>query len=565
VSADVSISAIIEALGEAGLDGARRGQDREGRLCVVQGRARVGEHELGIRVELPLDFPLYMPVVYVEDPGQLGDVAHLIQNGAICYHEGEGSVQSIWYPERVAAESVRLALSTLERSLAGDNALSVFEEIEWWWSRQREQVTAWVSAFEPGDKLQVLYRAGLYVRGEPDAFAALGLESERGLFIPFNAEDGRYRFSPRSLLRPGGLKRVLREHLDSDTFKRLQARLRRGNDYRFAVLGVRRPSGDQALIGVEFRGPIKPHPLRKSAMNDETTIEPALIYRVDRARMVERGGAKLGLEYKTVAVVGCGAVGGYVAEAIARTGIGRLFLVDYDVLTPENAYRHTLGWSPSSQVLQQLAFKSILLSARIAECLPNLLNVVPITGAVHAAIADQALDLSQIDLMIVAVGEPTLSRKLNLDLLANGGPRALYTWLEPLGVGGHALLTATPGETGCYECLCVDEDGRELLSPATDFVAPNQPVLSRVAGCGTSYTPFSDLDARRTAEHAVRLAVRALTGNEPAARLRSWKGEGDAARAKGLTLTERFGWTSEQLDEGAHEFARSECGVCGSG
>lgn len=40
-----------------------------------------------------------------------------------------------------------------------------------------------------------------------------------------------------------------------------------------------------------------------------------------------------------VAVVGVGGVGGWCAEALARTGVGRLVLVDDDVVAPSNANR----------------------------------------------------------------------------------------------------------------------------------------------------------------------------------------------------------------------------------
>ncbi|MEJ2136013.1 MAG: ThiF family adenylyltransferase, partial [Desulfofustis sp.] len=40
-----------------------------------------------------------------------------------------------------------------------------------------------------------------------------------------------------------------------------------------------------------------------------------------------------------VAVVGLGAVGGYALEALARTGIGRLTMVDFDTVQPTNINR----------------------------------------------------------------------------------------------------------------------------------------------------------------------------------------------------------------------------------
>jgi len=51
------------------------------------------------------------------------------------------------------------------------------------------------------------------------------------------------------------------------------------------------------------------------------------------------------LESSTVAVIGLGAVGGYALEALARAGIGRLILVDFDVFEPSNINRQILALS----------------------------------------------------------------------------------------------------------------------------------------------------------------------------------------------------------------------------
>lgn len=49
------------------------------------------------------------------------------------------------------------------------------------------------------------------------------------------------------------------------------------------------------------------------------------------------------LKNKTVAVVGIGGVGGYVAESLARSGVGKLILVDYDVVDETNINRQIIA------------------------------------------------------------------------------------------------------------------------------------------------------------------------------------------------------------------------------
>lgn len=61
--------------------------------------------------------------------------------------------------------------------------------------------------------------------------------------------------------------------------------------------------------------------------------------KLHRIRMLLGDGAVAKLQQSTVMVVGCGAVGSFATEALARSGIGRLILVDFDVIEPSNINR----------------------------------------------------------------------------------------------------------------------------------------------------------------------------------------------------------------------------------
>lgn len=49
------------------------------------------------------------------------------------------------------------------------------------------------------------------------------------------------------------------------------------------------------------------------------------------------------LKKKSVLVLGCGGVGGYVVESLVRSGIGTLILVDYDVIDETNINRQIIA------------------------------------------------------------------------------------------------------------------------------------------------------------------------------------------------------------------------------
>ncbi len=65
--------------------------------------------------------------------------------------------------------------------------------------------------------------------------------------------------------------------------------------------------------------------------------------RFSRTKMLlgEAGFAKLSSSH--VAVVGLGAVGGYAVEGLARAGLGRLTIVDFDIVQPTNINRQIVA------------------------------------------------------------------------------------------------------------------------------------------------------------------------------------------------------------------------------
>jgi hypothetical protein len=90
--------------------------------------------------------------------------------------------------------------------------------------------------------------------------------------------------------------------------------------------------------------PGKPTPLREACL----PIHPVSVYRIDDKYIAERnlpGGRTLaGLR---IVLVGCGTIGGYLAEMLVKAGAGtargQLTLVDMGSMEPNNLGRHRLG------------------------------------------------------------------------------------------------------------------------------------------------------------------------------------------------------------------------------
>lgn len=74
------------------------------------------------------------------------------------------------------------------------------------------------------------------------------------------------------------------------------------------------------------------------------------------------------LAKKSVAVVGVGGVGSYAVEALARAGIGRLTLIDFDRIVPSNINRqiHALEYTVGRTKVEVMAERCLAINPEIA-------------------------------------------------------------------------------------------------------------------------------------------------------------------------------------------------------
>jgi hypothetical protein len=289
-------------------------------------------------------------------------------------------------------------------------------------------------------------------------------------------------------------------------------------------------------------------------------LVPVSLVRLDRGFLIQRGGGQKDLVGKRVLLVGCGAVGGHLAFELVKAGMLNLTLIDPDTLMPENSYRHVLGreyWSNS---------KAASLKREIEAQLPYA-RITAVTDHIENALASSIVDLSRYDLAIMATGNPTVELDMNARIHAQeAGPAAIFTWLEPLGIGGHALLTRRGCNAGCLECLYTPPDGdEEMLVNRSSFAAPGQSFARALSGCASLYTPYGSIDAVRTAALAARLAVDALTGKEQGNPLHSWKGDASEFTQEGFHLSNRYSASDAELRRHRYSYQSPRCRICGEG
>jgi molybdopterin/thiamine biosynthesis adenylyltransferase len=200
--------------------------------------------------------------------------------------------------------------------------------------------------------------------------------------------------------------------------------------------------------------------------------------RVDSEYLVERN-LRVGdqaLLGKRVLLAGCGAIGGYLAHALARAGAGfgrgTLLLTDPEIFTGGNIGRHRLG------IDSLLLPKAQALRRDLQRTLPGI-----DTRALETSVLDLAL--KDVDLIVDATGEEQLSEALNARFLSGNSAPIVFVWVVGNGLAVQSFTLASR-EHGCLHCWKSHGD----VSAFTPADAGN--LETRVGrGCDDPYVPFS--------------------------------------------------------------------------
>ena len=160
------------------------------------------------------------------------------------------------------------------------------------------------------------------------------------------------------------------------------------------------------------------------------------------ASTVERLGEQYcKLKDKNIGIVGLGSVGSKIAISLARSGVSDFFLVDDDILLPENICRHALNWN--SIGLHKVDAVSKQIQAISTNCTVKV-RPIKLSGQESTSAVGSALgNLSECDLIVDATCDPTTF--LQLSGIAQQFNKPLI-WLEIFagGIGG-LLARYRPG------------------------------------------------------------------------------------------------------------------------
>lgn len=547
-----------------------------------QGSLDLGSHgTIPARVCLPACFPDALPDVYVDWAALSCRIPHVELTGRVCFAPTTGQLIDATQPRALINESLARARRTLIEGLSENRLAEFGEELEAYWAdANSEQVWSMceqnslarpITLFElqrRGDKAvrrlfadnvatarHWAHRTGWQL-GKPQAAFMLPLTTM--FLLPRPGEPLVYSDVQTIVEQHGlaGAAESMQRWLRSVTLPAailLTFPLRPPQGVAVVGVDLRSATGQRARQAQRgFRAGHVPaaHALRFQPGEPVTRL---LVERLDPAYILPRGGATTALFERTVAVIGCGAVGSYIASHLAGLGVGRLRLIDPDRLAGGNIHRHVLGVS-------YLGFnKALGLAIELLRRYPHL-TVEHLATDALTLLRQKPQVFTDADLIVIAIGDPTIELRLN-DLLGANMPR-LHAWVEPLGLGGHVLATGIGNWPGCYRCIFENDEVHGLVNKAS-FAAPGQAFQRTMGGCSGQFVPFAGLDADRIAGEAARLAAQILHGVEQEHVLISIREDESMFRNAGFHLTPRARLLrpGERRRETRH--AHQGCPICG--
>lgn len=577
--------AFLEGLGAIALSAPELAGIGKGRFTIGWKLAVAfeGGHEHILAVVLPEGFPYEAPRIAVLDAPPILSWPHLEEGNVLCVLPS-GTSADAEAPEAQVRDLLNDAVRLVQDILAGRLNEDFDREFTAYWRRGTATgVQAFRSLLTPGGK----HREVWIWRGRSFYVVAETVDDLRNwLANRFGKEEAAAKTFGKSLclvakaaIRPvnyphtaAGLRRLF---ADDDQALDLIAAQAFGEGERDLVVAVPTPTGmGFAAVSIASGGPTPPgrehvdalckgfrkgHIPRHIAVLRATSAASRVtrheVDRVDHGWIHGRDHdpRQVVLKGANVLVVGCGSLGSSVAELLARAGVGRLTLMDGEVVDWPNISRHVLG---ADQVGQP---KASALARRLTAAFPHLPGIDAIDQPLTLTTVDR---LAGRDLVITTTGAWSVDSLVNACQQNGSAGTILYSWLEPHAAAAHTV-TIPPGG-GCLRCHMTSTGVPELAVSQWESGS-----AIAIPSCGGTFTPYGAAELAFAHALVAGQALEALVAPVADSRHTAWIGRTAVWQGLGGSLSPAWREQVGDPGEGGMMVMRpwvrvAACPVCGA-
>ena len=501
-----------------------------------------------LSIDLGQGFPKSFPIIRVIHSKRF--IPHSSSDGKLCLFDESSVMVKENMPEQLLLDSYDRAIEILKMDLTTQKEEVLREFFAYWGEQSRKDFILYTNLptaeIHEYKEYTVIGNNNAFVVSSSIEESKILLEKHMG-FNPSDTEKYKitcYRIRLRKSSLPkldGGftwknIRNYILDNITSSQKRRFNQMLSEHCSIvnRMLILVIPSLYGDQyACIWMHRNRYKKKQVLRNIS---DCRIDAVTTIRIDPQYMLVRGGADNSILKKSVLLIGCGSVGGFVAENLCQCGIGSLDILDKERLSTDNVHRHILGFNDA--VTGQ--YKSDLLKQQLESRFPYVdIDSLSFADRTAEGFIKDPNNLLNYDLIVSATGNPSLDLDINDALHGiEDPPPFVVCFNEPYGIGGHAVVVLKSG--GCLRCLYSDPISGELVPFQGSFVKEGQSFSKYISGCSSAFVEYSVLDSQQTAIMASRLILDVLNGKYEQTRLVSWIGSADKLRYKGFQTSDYY-------------------------
>ena len=232
---------------------------------------------------------------------------------------------------------------------------------------------------------------------------------------------------------------------------------------------------------------------------------------------------------KKVALIGCGALGSFVARLLAQAGIGNFIFVDPEKISPPNTSRHILGQRYIGKN------KAISMAEMLKEDFPHITSVIAINKSFDKLDRGQLEKIADCDI-IVSAGI-TYEGDSQIDVWRQSlrhPPVHICSWTEEFAIVGHAVALF-----GKDTLLKAFDDNEQVLFRLTEWPAESRSLIVE-AGCANVFQPHGAVDLQSTVGLVASLVLDVLCDKVLNSSRRVWQGDQEEVTKRGGAIRPLF-------------------------
>ena len=476
---------------------------------IIYCKLDVLEKWMSIVIGIPLNWELNLFDFYFN--GEIPFIPHIDKSGKLCLFELEGK---LIYPdfEGLLNQCILRAKELITDGILGKNKNDFIKEFDSYFGLLKDKLIAHVvlpiekkhinikfCEKETKDKLEK--REIYFASVNQKDFSIWGHRGTQKNGIYFYIKPREYIFPPN--IFNYNLNEFLNKLLDFinlESFKKLRSKCKNKLVLIFEIQQDEKTTNSCGFI-IE-----KPNFLLKDKVKlvSFNKITPLSIHRLDVNYLSSRiSFSSNEISNKSILLIGCGSLGGYVFHNLIKSGCKNITLVDDDIMKPENVFRHFLG------VESSYIYKAKSLANYAKNTLPET-EVKIILKKIENVIVDGDIDFNTFDYIVSAIGNHTINCWLNKYMLEKKILKTVfYIWNEPLDIGCHIVRVNIKDKNDYRDIFSIVDN--EILD-LSSYVKSGQTFTKTYSGCNGTFIPYGSTLSIESSTLLMDLLKRELVG-----------------------------------------------------